>query len=241
MSASPEVSKHKLYEELKKLEDHFALKRSQIYYRSEFYRCIHKPQMSVAEYMSRLSDTTATRNEYSFTVRTSRMDPITVDVLMHDVSVKMEQDTGSSVSTVIGDNSFTLSFQSFRRVINTFKDLFRLLQSFTSLLVLFRTPIRKKFKMNYKAPIVPVMKSDKVIVRVCGDYSVTVNKASKLESYPIAKLDDLTLPLLVACDALQYGVGTVLAHCFQDGTETPIAFASRTLSDTEKKYSQFEN
>uniref|UniRef100_A0A1X7U5Q2 Uncharacterized protein n=1 Tax=Amphimedon queenslandica TaxID=400682 RepID=A0A1X7U5Q2_AMPQE len=46
------------------------------------------------------SDTTATRDEYSFTVRTGRMDPIIVDILMHDVSVKMEQDTGSSVSTM---------------------------------------------------------------------------------------------------------------------------------------------
>ena len=51
----PEAPTDKSYEELKKkLEDHFAPKRSQIYYRSEFYRCIRKPNMSVAEYMSRL-------------------------------------------------------------------------------------------------------------------------------------------------------------------------------------------
>uniref|UniRef100_A0A1X7SMY2 Retrotransposon gag domain-containing protein n=1 Tax=Amphimedon queenslandica TaxID=400682 RepID=A0A1X7SMY2_AMPQE len=51
----PEAPTYKSYEELKKkLEDHFAPKRSQIYYLSEFYRCIRKPHMSVAEYMSRL-------------------------------------------------------------------------------------------------------------------------------------------------------------------------------------------
>uniref|UniRef100_A0A1X7T9X3 Retrotransposon gag domain-containing protein n=1 Tax=Amphimedon queenslandica TaxID=400682 RepID=A0A1X7T9X3_AMPQE len=51
----PEAPTDKSYEELKKkLEDHFAPKRSQIYYLFEFYRCIRKPHMSVAEYMSRL-------------------------------------------------------------------------------------------------------------------------------------------------------------------------------------------
>lgn len=42
----------------------------------------------------------------------------------------------------------------------------------------------------WAAPVVPVLKSDGSI-RVCGDYKVTVNKAVKLDSYPIPKLDDL--------------------------------------------------
>ena len=43
---------------------------------------------------------------------------------------------------------------------------------------------------KWATPIVPVMKQDGT-VRVCGDYKLTVNKVSKLDAYPIPKLDDL--------------------------------------------------
>ena len=50
---------------------------------------------------------------------------------------------------------------------------------------------------------------------------------------------DPTKPLILSCDASQYGVGAVLSQVC-NGDEKPVAYASRTLTNAERNYSQLE-
>ncbi|XP_064107989.1 uncharacterized protein K02A2.6-like [Macrobrachium nipponense] len=52
---------------------------------------------------------------------------------------------------------------------------------------------------------------------------------------PILQYYDPNLDLVIQCDASQNGLGSVLLQCGK-----PIAFASRALSETEKRYAQIE-
>ena len=51
---------------------------------------------------------------------------------------------------------------------------------------------------------------------------------------------DPSLPLKLAVDASQYGLGAVISHVLPNGEERPIAFTSRSLSPSEKNYSQID-
>lgn len=62
----------------------------------------------------------------------------------------------------------------------------------------------------------------------------------KLTSSEVLVHYNSELPLRLDCDASAYGVGAVLSHIFPDGEERPIAYASRTLTKTERGYAHIE-
>lgn len=66
------------------------------------------------------------------------------------------------------------------------------------------------------------------------------NAKKSLQSDKLLVHYDPDLPLILACDASPYGVGAVISHRMKDGSERPIAFASRMLTKTEQNYSQIE-
>ena len=74
--------------------------------------------------------------------------------------------------------------------------------------------------------------------KVCTDAFMEAKQA--LVSTTVLTHCNRTLPLRLAADASVYGVGAVISHVLPDGEEKPMAFASCTLTASEKNYAQLE-
>ena len=75
-------------------------------------------------------------------------------------------------------------------------------------------------------------------IEECNQAFLAANE--KVTKTPVLAQFDGELPLSLAADASPYGLGVVISHTMPDGTDRPIAYASRTLSDAENKYAQVE-
>ena len=69
--------------------------------------------------------------------------------------------------------------------------------------------------------------------------SLSIVKKKLVDSTLLVHYDS-QLPLRLASDASAYGIGAVISHVFPNGTEQPIAFASCTLTPTEKTIHKYK-
>ena len=68
-----------------------------------------------------------------------------------------------------------------------------------------------------------------------------VNKVKSMITLDLVLMNhDPAFPLILACDASAYDLSADLSHKLPDGSERPVAFASRTLNSAEVNYSQID-
>ena len=72
------------------------------------------------------------------------------------------------------------------------------------------------------------------------DRGVFESIKKQLAEAPVLEHYDPSRKLSLAMDASPYGVGTVLSHVLEDGSEKPVAYALSTLNPVEKRYSQLD-
>ena len=61
-----------------------------------------------------------------------------------------------------------------------------------------------------------------------------------ISSEPVLTHYNPRLPAKLATDASLYGVSAILSHVMKNGVEKPIAYASRSLTQTEQRYAQID-
>ena len=105
--------------------------------------------------------------------------------------------------------------------------------------------------LNYYARFLPNLASTlhPLHVLLCADepwhWSDSCKRAfqaakQKLVEAPVLAHYNLDYPIVLAGDASAYGVGAVISHRLPDGSECPVAYASRTLTKSERNYAQVE-
>uniref|UniRef100_A0A1A8N061 Gypsy retrotransposon integrase-like protein 1 n=4 Tax=Nothobranchius TaxID=28779 RepID=A0A1A8N061_9TELE len=99
-----------------------------------------------------------------------------------------------------------------------------------------------KFVDNYATLVEPMrecLRNDTFHWTEAAQLSFEKVKSGIVNSAALTVFDP-SLPTIVSTDASDYGLGAVLTQVHPDGIEKTVAFASRTLSTAERKYSVVE-
>ena len=93
---------------------------------------------------------------------------------------------------------------------------------------------------DWAAPIVPVVKSDGKSLRICGDFKLTVNQASKLDRYPIPKVEDLFAKLAGGKASQSLICLKRISSCYLTRNPESMQSLTRTVgcSDTTHSHSE---
>ena len=100
-----------------------------------------------------------------------------------------------------------------------------------------------KFMQNLSTVLAPLytLLKKKTPWRWQADQEKAFNEAkASLKSPKLLVHYDGRKELILTCDASPVGLGAVLAHRMEDGTERPIGYASRTLTQAERKYAHID-
>uniref|UniRef100_A0A673NPS4 Reverse transcriptase/retrotransposon-derived protein RNase H-like domain-containing protein n=1 Tax=Sinocyclocheilus rhinocerous TaxID=307959 RepID=A0A673NPS4_9TELE len=102
-----------------------------------------------------------------------------------------------------------------------------------------------KFLPNYATVVAPLRQMLRANAQTPLQWSKeTVESFDMLKRMllqsPVLAIYDPSLPTFISTDTSDYGLGAVLTPLHPDGVERVIAFASRTLSTSERKYSAVE-
>ncbi|XP_037957547.1 uncharacterized protein K02A2.6-like [Teleopsis dalmanni] len=90
------------------------------------------------------------------------------------------------------------------------------------------------------APINHLRRKDiKFVWSIDQEQAFAVLKRHIIEATELSHFQEHLL-IVLATDASSYGIGAVIAHRHPDGSERPIAFASKTLNTHQVRYSQIE-
>ena len=90
------------------------------------------------------------------------------------------------------------------------------------------------------APLYKLLKHDESWIWSTEQETAFQDVKKKLLSPQILAHFDDTKPIVLACDASPFGVGAILSQIQADGSEHPVAYASRSLSPAEQNYSHLD-